>query len=313
MQSGITVSAELATAFNDLVSTPTLRAVIATITSETLTAAHTVPSTTPSFVDDLDSLPSHLSPTQAAYILLRRYPNAPDGYIAVTYVPDAAPVRQKTLFASTRLTLVRELGAERFREQVFVTELKELTKEGWERHDASGALTAPLTEEEEVLQGVKWAEAEARGGTEGRRLETGGGGKLSIAISGEARAALEGLQDDEGAAGGRLVQLGIDLKSEEIGLVGTSEVGSADGLAGAISDAFPRYSFYRYKYDVAGQEQRPLVFIYTCPSGSKVRERMVYASSKEGLVGAARAEIGLDIAKKVCAHRENSHRYKSGG
>lgn len=30
--------------------------------------------------------------------------------VAVTYVPDKAPVRQKMLFASTRLTLVRELG-----------------------------------------------------------------------------------------------------------------------------------------------------------------------------------------------------------
>lgn len=295
MQSGITVSPELATAFNDLVSNPTLRAVIATITSESLTPAQTLTSSTPSFFDDLPSLIDHLSPTQAAYILLRRYPDAPDGYVAVTYVPDAAPVRQKMLFASTRLTLVRELGAERFREQIFVTEIKELTKEGWERHDASGASKAPLTQEEQVLQGVKQAEAEARGGTEGRRLETGG--KLSIAIDAEARSALEGLKDGQGV--GRLVQLSIDLKSEEIKLVGTSEVG-AQGLAGAIDDEAPRYAFYTYKHSLDGAEQSSLVFIYTCPSGSKVRERMVYASSKEGLVAAARADIGLDIAKKVC-------------
>ena len=202
------------------------------------------------------------------------------------------------LFASTRLTLVRELGTERFREQVFVTEMKELAKEGWERHDASGALKAPLTEEEEVLKGVKDAEADARGGTAGRRLETGG--KLSIAISTEAREALEGLRNGEGA--GSLVQLSIDLKSEEIGLVGTSEVG-AEGLGVAISDEVPRYAFYRYGHSLEGDEQSPLVFIYTCPSGSKVRERMVYASSKEGLVAAARAEIGLDVAKKVGVRR----------
>lgn len=208
------------------------------------------------------------------------------------------------LFASTRLTLVRELGAERFREQVFATELKELTKEGWERHDASESVKAPLTEEEQVLQGVKQAEAEARGGTEGRRLETGG--KLSIAVSAEARSALEGLKDGRGVE--RLVQLSIDLKSEEIGLVGESQV-DARGLAGAISDEAPRYAFYRYKHSVPdgdAEVQSPLVFIYTCPSGSKVRERMVFASSKEGLVAAARTDIGLDIAKKVGFLSQNS-------
>ena len=176
-----------------------------------------------------------------------------------------------------------------------MTELRELTREGWERHDAAEAVKAPLTEEEKVLQGVKRAEAEVRGGTEGRRLETGG--KLSIAVSEEARVALEGLKG--GAEGGRLVQLMIDMKSEEIGLVGTSEVG-AEGLAGAISDEAPRYAFYRYRHSLEGVEQSPLVFIYTCPSGSKVRERMVYASSKEGLVAAARTDVGLDVVKKVC-------------
>ena len=189
MQSGITVSQELHHAFNELVSTPAQRGLVVTITSETLTPHHVLPSSSPDFYTDLPALTPLLSKDQASYIILRRYQNAPDGYVAVTYVPDTAPVRQKMLFASTRLTLVRELGAERFRESIFATELRELEKEGWEKHDAHGALKAPLTEEEQSLQGVKEAEAEARGGTEGKRLETGG--RMSIAISEDAKAALE--------------------------------------------------------------------------------------------------------------------------
>ena len=203
MQSGITVSKELHNAFNDLVSSPSKRGLIATITSETLIPQSVLPSKSPDFYTDLPSLPTLLSKDQASYILLRRYQNAPDGYVAVTYIPDSAPVRQKMLFASTRLTLVRELGAERFRESLFVTEMKELEKEGWEKHDAHGALKAPLTEEEESLQGVKEAEAEARGGTKGRRLETGG--RLSVGISADARGALEEFRD--GDAQGNLLQL----------------------------------------------------------------------------------------------------------
>lgn len=73
------------------------------------------------------------------------------------------------LFASTRLTLVRELGIERFRETLFATEKNELTAEGWRRHQASSALKAPLTEEETALGGVKEAEAAESQGTSTRR------------------------------------------------------------------------------------------------------------------------------------------------
>lgn len=202
MQSGISVSQELHDAFNELVSSPTQRGLIATIEAESIKPIHVLPATSPEFFSDLDSLTSQLSDKQAAYIVVRRYQNAPDGYVAVTYVPDSAPVRQKMLFASTRLTLVRELGTERFRDTLFATELKELSREGWEKHDASGALKAPLTEEEETLKGVREAEAEARGGTEGRRLETGG--KLGMAISDDASSALASLKEE---VGGKLVQL----------------------------------------------------------------------------------------------------------
>ena len=201
MQSGITVSKELQDAFNDLVSSPAQRGLLVTIQSETLIPSATLPSSSTDFHSDISALPSHLKNDAASYIILRRYQNAPDGYVAVTYIPDSAPVRQKMLFASTRLTLVRELGTERFRESIFVTDMKELEPEGWRKHDASGALKAPLTQEEESLKGIKEAETEARGGTQARRLETGG--HLNIAMSDEAKNALEQFKQ----GGDNLVQL----------------------------------------------------------------------------------------------------------
>lgn len=292
MQSGISASAELQSAFQQLVSSPSQRALLVTIDKESLTPTHALPASSPDFFADLTALTEILSqsPSQAAYILLRRYPNAPDGFIAVTFVPDSAPVRQKMLFASTRLALVRELGAERFREQVFATTVAELSKEGWERHDASGALQAPLTEEEEVLKGVRDAEAEERGGTKGRPLATGG--KLQIAISDEASGALEQLKNGEKGA---LVVLCVDVKSERVEL-SQSITCTVQNLAEVVGEDGPRYAFYNYE---AGDGEMKLVFIFTCPNGAKVRERMVYASSKEGVVAAARTEIGLDVAKKV--------------
>lgn len=190
MQSGITVSAELHSAFFTFVSTPAQRGLIVSIERETVLPRHLLPSSSPDFHSDLSSISFHLTPTEACYVLLRRYQNAPDGYVAVTYIPDSAPVRQKMLYASTRLTLVRELGTERFRESVSVTETRELEAEGWKRREESGQGGGPLTEEEKNLKGIKEMEAEERGGTAGRRLETGG--LLSVAMSDEARGALEG-------------------------------------------------------------------------------------------------------------------------
>lgn len=48
-----------------------------------------------------------------------------------------------------------------------------------------------------------------------------------------------------------------------------------------------------------GKEESPIVFIYTCPSGSKVKERMVYASFKKVVMDAASREGGFEVAKKV--------------
>ena len=201
MQSGISVSQELHSSFNQFVSSTATRGLVAIVQKESIVPQSTLPSSG-DFSSDLHDLSSLLTTTQAAYIILRRHDNAPDGYVAITYVPDAAPVRQKTLLASTRLTLVRELGTERFKEQFFVPELSELTKEGWQRHESSSASQAPLTAEEENMQGVKDAEAQARGGTAGRRLETGG--KLNMTMDENARTALMSL--NSGPAG-TLVQL----------------------------------------------------------------------------------------------------------
>ena len=115
--------------------------------------------------------------------------------MAVTYVPDTANVRQKMLFASTRLTLTRELGTERFRETIFATTRPELTAEGWRKHDKHGELEAPLTEEEQTLQGVKEAEAEASRGTGARSSHVSSG--LSFPMSEDALAALKGLPDGQ--------------------------------------------------------------------------------------------------------------------
>ena len=200
-----TASQELHDAFNNLVSSPTQRGLIVTIKNEQLVPAKVIQSSSSDFFEDVKTLEPLIKDNEAAYIILRRYQNAPDSFVAVTYVPDSANVRSKMLFASTRLTMVRELGTERFRETLFATTKVELMADGWRKHDKSSELKVPLTEEEQNLQGIKEAEAEASQGTTARSSHVSFG-RLTLPISGSALQALKDLP----SGGDNLVQLVSD-------------------------------------------------------------------------------------------------------
>ena len=208
MQSGIAASQELVSQFNTLLASDEHFGLLATIAGEQLKPLRLLTPSSPSsrgadsFSANVSSLLTpHIKPNEALYIILRRYADAP-ALAAVTYVPDAAPVRQKMLFASTRLTLVRELGSEHFRETIFATTEAELSPAGFEKHDAHAALDAPLTEEERTLGEVKRAEQEAGTGTGTREIHLSK--SLAMPISDDALAALKELATGNGR---RLIML----------------------------------------------------------------------------------------------------------
>ncbi|KAI9782320.1 MAG: Twinfilin-1 [Peltula sp. TS41687] len=292
MQSGISVSNELHQAFNELVSSPDQRGLLAGIEKEQLVALEAIPSHSAEFSSDLKGLTSLLKDNEAAYVILRRYEEATDGYVAITYVPDTANVRQKMLFASSRLTLVRELGIERFRETLFATTKDDLTAEGFQSHDKHESLNAPLTEEEKTLEDVKQAEAEASRGTSARSSHVNHG--MNFPMSEEAATALTNLKESEE----NLVQLRIDLPTEQIELA-KSSMCDADDISQAISEDEPRFSFYRYTHEFEAQHLSPIFFVYTCPSGAKIKERMVYASARASVIAYASYEAGLEVQKKL--------------
>ncbi|CAI6337372.1 unnamed protein product [Periconia digitata] len=292
MQSGISASQELQSALGTLLSSTTQRGLLATITNETITPGATIPSTSPSFLSDLSNLSSHVTPNAALYILLRRadsLSSADKSLVAITFVPNAAPVRQKMLFASTRLTLVRELGGEHFPESVFCTEPSELTSQGWEKHVKHTESENPLTAEEQSLQDIKQAEALESRGTRAQGLAQGAG--LAIRADEEIAAALTTLGE---GGGENLVQLRMDVATETLQLAGTSSVSALSSLASAIDAKEPRFSFYRHT-----DPEASVVFISTCPSGAKIKERMLYAASRGNVIALAQKEAGLKVAKRI--------------
>jgi len=202
-------------------------------------------------------------------------------------------VRQKMLFSSTRLTLVRELGIERFRETIYANAAEDLTAAGFEKHDKHVKLEAPLTEEEQSLGDVKRKEAEEGRGMNERKSHVASG--VSMPVEEEALAALRGLGEE---GGNNLVQLKINIATETMSLASSTSTPILD-LSSTISATEPRYSFYRYEHQYNGTSSSPILFIYTCPSGSKIKERMLYAASSRSAVNLGESEAGLKIEKRI--------------
>ncbi|TQS34764.1 hypothetical protein Golomagni_04842, partial [Golovinomyces magnicellulatus] len=297
-------SQELHATFKKLVSSPDQRGLICTISKESLIPSLILEPATDSFANDVVSLLiPHIKINEALYIILRRYDlstTAP--FVVITYVPDAAPVRSKMLFASTRLTLVRELGIERFRETIFATSTEDLSPAGFEKHDKHVLLDAPLTEEEKCLGEVKRKEAEEGRGMMDRKSHIMSG--LSMPASKDVITSLNELGkleiEDAAAATAKvnLVQLKINSETETLEL-DCQSVTPVDHLATTISSTDPRFSLYRYMHTHNGEMISPIFFIYTCPTTSKIKERMLYAASSRSIQQSAESYLGLPINKKI--------------
>ena len=156
------------------------------------------------FYASLPQLSTTLKPREPVYLLLRRSKTSqgPESLIALTYIPSNAPVRAKTIFASTRATLVRELGSEKFASTVCATDEDEGVGEAaWKERDGGGdtggvhGREALMDENERELAAVRRAEEEARIGMPQRDI--GIGGSFSPAAASPEKGSLLMPVDDE--------------------------------------------------------------------------------------------------------------------
>lgn len=86
----------------------------------------------------------------------------------------------------------------------------------------------------------------------------------------------------------------VDIPTETIKLADSQSGVDPGSVATHISSSSPRYSFYHYPGSSV------VVFVYTCPTGSSIKERMLHASSRRSAIAVAEGE-GLNIEKKVCS------------
>lgn len=233
------------------------------------------------FDKDFDRISGLVDHSEAAYILFRLEEEA---FVLVSYVGDSAKVKDKMIYASTRNTLSRELGS-KVSSTYFATTKDELCYSAFAKERKNDAADKPLSEKEKELRNVKAAEGETSHSTQARRALVSSG--VSFPVSDEAQEALNVLKTTSVS---RYVSLSINTKTEVIELDSTKEV-DLDDLTSAIPGDLPRYTFYSWVHAVDGEGITTQCFIYTCPSTTKVRERMLYSSNRQSIISSSGLKI----------------------
>ncbi|KAG6894860.1 hypothetical protein C0992_004273 [Termitomyces sp. T32_za158] len=108
-----------------------------------------------SLQEDLALLPDVLEDNVPAYIFAKV---SPSDWTAISYVPDSANVRDKMLYASFRVPLLRALGSALFTDSIFATSKADLTPEAYAAHRRHIDAPQPLSAREQEMADVRAAE-----------------------------------------------------------------------------------------------------------------------------------------------------------
>ncbi|KAJ2705401.1 Twinfilin-1 [Coemansia sp. IMI 203386] len=294
-QSGIRVSENLSAVFVDALASNAVRAIRVNITGESLEATATHP-TQNGFEQDFAAIGDLLQDTDPSYLLVRLDSNESNSHdtgtkwLLCTHVPDTAAVRAKMLYASSKASLTKTLGESYFVDEIFGTTKDEFTIDGYRMHRRHVESSAPLTERELEMQRIKDIESSAaeaptmdsrRSHVEERKLN----------MTDEVKDAL-----NEYAAGSvNFVMLAFDFPTESFVLDRMDSLQSHEELAQTVPRDEPRFLLYWYDSSTS-------VFVYSCPTASNIRHRMVYSASKYGfLVTVQKMGVRVDVKLEVDA------------
>ncbi|KAI8601871.1 hypothetical protein EDD21DRAFT_428415, partial [Dissophora ornata] len=249
-----------------------------------------------------DIVHENLEEKQPAYFLVRFDGSKSAEWIFLCYVPDVAPIRQKMIYAATRASLTKDLGDSHFTDSIYGTNKGDFTLEGYKRHRASLAAPKPLSERERQLAEIRANEKTMVENMTGGAYRKSHAPGMNFPLTERAVAALKKLATPVPAAKPErtinFVKLAIDAQNERIDLASEEKI-TANELVKNIDEELPRFTFFAYEHKHNGTAHDSLVFMYTCPSKSKIRERMLYSSCRAGVLQAAKDDAGLNVDKKL--------------
>lgn len=251
------------------------RAIRLAITNEKLTIEETIKANGKG-AEDFDTLADHLKSNEPAFLVVHLERTvAHSEWILIVYIPQACPVRPRTIFASGRAPVQRHLlqifnGMTDY----FVDELKELTYETF--------LQVTRKDETALSSDEIWAKQEQRESTCNTvLLPTHDEFTWPLADD-----LMELLRTWASGSGPRIVAGEASNKGEAIAVGG-----KGDNISD-LSSKLPRYCAVRY--DNNGTDIK--VFILYCPDTCPARQKMMSSTCKHSFLKAC-TELGVEFEK----------------
>lgn len=289
--SGIDASPDLVSAFAGADSNRS-RFIKVAIKNEQLVLSSTTP-IAGSFTDDLNQLQALLEDDTPAYILAR-LDSSKSEWLAISYVPDTARVRDKMLYASSRAALTKSLGG--FSDSLFATTKADLTPDSYAAHLRHSAAASPLSAREAEMERLR-AEERAAGegsyqGTSARASHVGQ--TVGLAWADELKQAAQELVNADSS---KLLLVSIDTETETMILNAVIDT-EVEDLAKHIPASEPSYVYYSWAHSFGSERRRDIIFVYCCPSSSPIKHRMLYSSGVAVAVHEAK-QMGVPVAKRI--------------
>lgn len=224
---------------------------------------------------DLETLRDflHKNENTACYIIIK----GDVKFLFVSFTPDYAPVKSKMLYASSKIGFQRQIGVNNLKSYMF-TNVQDIDETSWQD---SLPENAALTEAE--LEKIEIDSQQSSIRNAGVKLLSVENGPNSIGfkLNDTGLSTLLGQNN--------FFVFTVDENMEEINISKMVNLNSPADLVSAIPDSDPSYSLYHFK----GNNY----FILSCPSGSAVRARMLYATNKKQLLKKLKEHVNIDITK----------------
>lgn len=321
-QSGITISSQLNDAYKNLSTNSALIIKISSdstelIPDQIITGSDNTTSTTkditilePIFEKLINQISQEFP--HPSYIVISYNSNQ----YFISFIPDIAPIKQKMLYASTKNSLITSLGGNKLIKKFAWTELDELTLNYFLKSidDDQGSnikkkeeeeLNSLLTEDEITLQKLNnlslysttnhhhhGFKKKLPSMTNDDGSTTGSGNadqdilyKFTPELTEQLQSIIENSSPESSNDNDNkksLISFNIDTTKELLTLKSIDTQIEINQLIDTLnnhtsSKISPQYILYNYQIG-------KLAFIYSCPSGSSVKDRMIYASFKNSLI-----------------------------
>lgn len=321
-QSGITISSQLNDAYKNLSANSALIIKISSdstelIPDQIITGSDNTTSTTkditilePIFEKLINQISQEFP--HPSYIVISYNSNQ----YFISFIPDIAPIKQKMLYASTKNSLITSLGGNKLIKKFAWTELDELAlnyfiksideDQGFDIKKEEEELNSLLTEDEITLQKLNnlslysttnhhhhhGFKKKLPSMTNDDGSTTGSGNadqdilyKFTPELTEQLQSIIENSSPESSNDNDNkksLISFNIDTTKELLTLKSIDTQIEINQLIDTLNNhtssrISPQYILYNYQIG-------KLAFIYSCPSGSSVKDRMIYASFKNSLI-----------------------------